>query len=158
MKALAITFLLLIQFSWANAQSSKDNIVDLKTYKVEFYKYVELMDMKGMFKVVIPQLLGNFKESLGDKVPEKYWSEMEKEFLSSELDTMIERLVPVYMKYLVLSDLKELNKFLVSPSGKAFVKAQNEVQPESMEIGQEWGRALAGKVMAKLEKDGYNLK
>ncbi len=158
MKAIAITFLLFIQFTLANAQAPKGENVDLKTYKIEFNRYVELMDIKGMFKVVIPQLMDNFKESFGDKVPEKYWIEMEKEFLSSELDTMIERLVPVYMNHLKYTDLKELNKFLATPSGKAFVKAQNEVQPESMEIGQEWGRALAGKVMAKLEKDGFNLK
>ena len=157
MKNIIITICLLIATLPVALHAQTKN-ADEKIYRTEFMKYIELMDLRESFKAVIPQMLGTFKDGMGAKVPESYWASMEKQFAASELDSLIEKLIPVYMKHLAIADLIAPNNFLSSPSGKSYVKAQTLVQMESIEIGEVWRISMSEKIINKLEKDGYGLK
>lgn len=157
MKSIIITILFSI-FAFNPSLRAQNKNTEDEVYRTEFIKYTELMEIRASYKLMIPQLLYNYREGMGAKVPEKYWLEMEKEIGGAEIDTLLEHLVPIYKKCFPLTDLQELNKFLSSPAGRSFVKAQAQVQLESVTVAEDWSRLLSEKIIAKLERDGYGLK
>jgi len=103
---------------------------------------------------VMHQVINTFKTQM-PSVPPAFWAE-----LSTELnpDELMEKLIPVYDKHLSAQEVKDIIKFYESPSGKKLLAAQPAMVQESTVIGQEWGRAIAEKVMKKLQQKGLDKK
>ncbi len=96
---------------------------------------------------VMTQMLSNMKKTLPN-VPEKFWTDFMKEVHTDEL---VDLIVPVYDRNLTQDDVKQLIRFYESPTGKKFVSVLPKLTQESMVVGENWGRALAQKVMAKIQ-------
>ncbi len=80
--------------------------------------------------------------------------EMQEPRLRSEVDEkefqgLIDKLVPVYEKYLTDAEVSEMLKFYESPTGKRVAQAMPQVGEESRRIVLEWRQGLANKVMDK---------
>jgi hypothetical protein len=65
-------------------------------------------------------------------------------------ESMVDLLVPVYMKHFSEEDLDAAIAFHESPAGKRFIAAQPLVLQESMRIGEQWGAHLAEKTLRAL--------
>jgi hypothetical protein len=106
------------------------------------------------FKVAIVQMFGMFKDQRKD-VPEEVWKSLEKEFLQTSLNDIIEMLAPVYQKHFTKEDLDKLTDFYHTPVGKKFAEKTPLIMQESMQVGQQWGMKIGERVMTTLKEKGY---
>jgi len=67
-------------------------------------------------------------------------------------ESLIELIVPIYMKNLDEETLDGAIAFFESPAGKTFIKVQPKILKESMEAGQRWGAEAAQTTLKALEK------
>jgi hypothetical protein len=68
-------------------------------------------------------------------------------------ESMVDLLVPVYMKHFTEEDLDAALAFHESPAGKRFLAAQPRVLQEAKEVGEQWGVRLAEKTLRALEEE-----
>jgi hypothetical protein len=78
---------------------------------------------------------------------------MEKFRELAEKQSMVDMLVPVYMRHLNEEDLDAAIAFHESPAGKRFLAAQPQLLQEAKEIGEQWGVRLAEKTLRLLAED-----
>ena len=112
----------------------------------------KLLELSGTVKItrqVMDQMISNFRTQ-NSTISNEFWDRFEKEV---NLDELIDKLVPVYAKYYSLDDLKTLNAFYETPAGQRLLAMTPVVMRESMQIGQDWGRNIARRLMAELEEE-----
>jgi len=68
-------------------------------------------------------------------------------------ESLVDQLVPVYMKNLSEEDVDAAIAFHESASGKRFLAAQPRVMQEAKEVGEAWGVRLAQKALQALEQE-----
>ncbi|PTL75491.1 DUF2059 domain-containing protein [Vitiosangium sp. GDMCC 1.1324] len=78
---------------------------------------------------------------------------MEKFREVAEEESIVDLLVPVYMKHLSEEDLDAAIAFHESPAGKRFLAAQPRLLEEAKEIGEQWGMNLAEKTLRALAEE-----
>ena len=125
-----------------------------KTYNATLKKYLEASGSMNAFKSAVSSMMGSFK-NMNANVPDEFWKELEKEFLSTSLDDLVTMLTPVYEKHMSEADLNEIIKFYNSPVGKKLSEKTPDIMNESMLAGQTWGAGVGEKVMKKLKEKGY---
>ena len=81
-----------------------------KHYSKTLKKMFEASGAEESYKAVTVQMFEIFKKNYTN-VQEEIWSDMEKEFLKTSLNDMVELLVPVYEKYMTESDLEAFINF-----------------------------------------------
>jgi len=116
-----------------------------------------LFDINGSratFLASIPQIIGSFKNLRSD-IPEKIWTELEKEMSGEALEELVNLLVPIYKKHFTHEEIKQMVQFFESPAGKKFAEKSPVITQESMMIGQQWGMKIGEKIGKKLEEKGY---
>lgn len=124
------------------------------SYSVTLKKYMEASGSLAAFKSAVTGMMSNFK-TMNSSVPDEVWKELESEFLGTSVDDLVTMLAPVYEKHLTEADLNDIIKFYHSPVGKKLAEKTPAITEESMQAGQEWGQAVAQKVMQKLKEKGY---
>ncbi len=122
-----------------------------KEYTKLLQKMLESAGNDGAYKSAITQIIGMYKAA-DSSIPDDFWNSFEKEFSAKSYDDLIEKLAPVYAKYLTKEDLKQLNDFYQTPVGKKYAKVVPNITMDSMEIGKAWGQEIAMKVLQKLEE------
>jgi uncharacterized protein len=78
---------------------------------------------------------------------------MEKFREVAEQESIVDLLVPVYMKHFSEEDLDAAITFHESPAGKRFLAAQPRVLQEAKEVGEQWGVQLAEKALRALVEE-----
>ena len=101
------------------------------------------------YKMAIKQMISLYKAQ--SSLSQDKLKSMEEELLKTSMNDLTVKLVPVYQKYMTLSDLNEMIKFYESPVGKKFAKSNPLITQESMKIGQEWGMKIAQDFKNKLK-------
>ena len=147
MKKNLIVLILLVcasTFSFAQANSE---------YSKSLKKMFEVSGTEESYKAAIKQMVGMFKTQYAE-VDKATWDELEKEFLKTSLNDLVDMLIPVYMKYLTLDDIKALITFYQTPVGQKYAKNTPLIMQESMEVGQQWGMQIGQKLQEKMEKKG----
>lgn len=141
-KSLLILSLLVLSLT-VNAQTSSKN-----------EKIKHLLEISGTAKIGIQamdQMISYFQNSYSD-VGQKFWDDFRKE-ISAE--GMIELIIPIYDKYYTESDIDQLIVFYNSPVGKKMINTMPQVMQESMAAGQNWGKQIGKKIIARLKENGY---
>ncbi len=64
-------------------------------------------------------------------------------------------IIPIYDKYFTDDDIHQLLAFYSTPVGKKLVENLPVITQESMNIGMQWGKQIAEKVLEKLKQKGY---
>ena len=148
MKRLTITILLiLLTFGLSFGQVDPE-------FKAVLKNMFEVSGTEETYKTVIKQMVSMFKTQFSD-VPEEHWIELEKEFLQTSLDDLVEMLIPVYSKHLTLDDLQKIIEFYHTPTGKKYAEKTPLLTQESMQIGQQWGMKIGQDFQSKLKEKGY---
>lgn len=114
-------------------------------------KIRKLLDTTGAAatgKQVMDAMLNEFGKS--NNLPEGF---IEKFKETARPDTLVEIIVPIYLKHLDEDTVDGAIAFFESPAGKKFLKAQPEILKESMEAGQKWGAESARKTLRALQED-----
>lgn len=152
-KKIIITLVLFISFtnlsfSQTKTEQTPADIEYTKTLK----KMFEVAGSEETYKAAIKQMVSMFKTSYTG-LEDKFWDELEKEFLKSSMEDLTTMLVPVYKKHMSLADLKEIIVFYESPVGKKYAKEVPAISVESMEVGQKWGAKIGQEIAERLAKE-----
>ena len=102
-------------------------------------------------KQVIDMMIASYKQNMAD-VPSEFWEEFQKEI---SIDELVDLLVPIYAKYYSDEELVQLTAFYRSPLGQKFTDKLPAITHESFNVGQEWGKKIGEKVVARLKEKGY---
>ena len=97
------------------------------------------------------QMMSSFKNSYST-VKQEFWDNFRKEINANDIENLI---LPVYDKYYTETDIDQLITFYNSPIGKKMINTMPLVMQESMKAGQNWGREIGEKVLARLKEKGY---
>ena len=89
------------------------------------------------------------------EVPELAWADLNDDLAVDALKELTVLMSPVYQKHLTLEDLKGIIAFYNTPIGKKFAKKTPLITNESMQVTQQWGMKLMGKIQQKLKDKGY---
>ncbi len=142
-----IIALFLITFGLSIAQTDTE-------FKAKLKNMFELSGSEEAYKTIIKQMIAMYKDQFSD-VPEETWNDLEKEFLKTLLDDLVDMLVPVYSRHLTLDDLQKIIEFYQTPVGKKYAEKTPLIMQESMQIGQQWGMKIGQEFQNKLQEKGY---
>lgn len=144
MKTSILSFLLvLVTPVFLNAQDNE--------YRQLLSKYFEVSGSKKTFEVAITQTIQTMRtQTVG--LDEEAWNELEKEFLSTSIDDLVEILVPIYKNHLSTDDLRGIIDFYESPVGQKLAEKTPFITQESMQSAGQWGMQLGQKVMERIEE------
>jgi hypothetical protein len=122
----------------------------------------ELMDVTGaknMGQQLIEAGMEQFRSSVLDSQPD---NPRAKQFVDAfvvrfqkhfDADSLNERVIPIYDKYLTAEDLQGLLDYYRSPLGQRMLKVLPEVTRESQEAGFALGKKAAQETMDELKTD-----
>lgn len=147
MKTFILTSLLVL-FSALSFGQDNDH------YKSTLNKLLLVTGSEKSFKGAIVQMTSLFKQQQPE-VPAEFWDEFAAEANKDTFNQLVNLLLPVYQKHLSENDLLDVIAFYESPAGKKFAEKAGLITQESMVIGQEWGKQIGEKVVAKLKAKGY---
>ncbi len=139
-----LAFGLFLNIQTSIAQSKED-------YKKALLEMFTASGSDEAYKSAIKQMMTMFKDNYKD-VPANFWKEAETEMLKSSIEDLAELLVPVYEKYLTISDLQEMTKFYNTPVGKKYAQSTGPIMQESMKVGETWGRKIGEKIAKKISE------
>jgi len=101
------------------------------------------------------------------EIPQDVLSQIKKElmsFIQSRIWTpggLVERLIPIYDKYLTHAEIQESIKFFESPVGKKWLSITMAMMKDSILAGEQWEREIGSEVRKKLytrlKREGYSL-
>jgi len=100
------------------------------------------------------QMIPALKKMIPD-APDTFWKDIMAEVNPDSMENMV---IPIYQKHFSEKDIKAINAFYDTPAGKKFIRVQPAIMQESMAIGQQWGRQLAGKILDKYQRKFKNKK
>lgn len=106
------------------------------------------------YQATISQIFTMFKQQYPD-IEESILTDFEKEFSNESMKELSMLLVPIYKKYMTLSDLNEMIRFYKTPVGKKFAKNTPLIMQESTQIGQQWALEMGQVFEKKLKSKGY---
>lgn len=106
---------------------------------------------KAQLEQVIEQMLVSMKSQY-PQVPQKFWNAF-----MAEVDTVevVNRIIPIYNKYMTDEDIKGLIDFYKSPLGRKTLSVLPQLTQESIRVGQQYGIEVGRRVLQKLETQGY---
>lgn len=100
-------------------------------------------------------------------IPDRIFTIVNKELITLFEERMnvpggiVDRIIPIYDKYLTHSEIRELLAFYETSIGRKAIEVLPKVVGESMIIGQAWGESLAPEVNRRIEatlkKEGIEL-
>lgn len=106
------------------------------------------------YRTVVIQMIDMYKQQ-SPQSDAALWDELQKEFLGTSIDYLVEMMVPVYQKHMTIEDLKGMIAFYTTPLGKKFVASTPAIMSESMQVGQMWGVKLGESFAKRIEERGY---
>jgi hypothetical protein len=68
----------------------------------------------------------------------------------AERDQVVDRLIPIYAKYLTKDDIRQITEFYRSPAGRKLVSVMPAISVESAKVGQEWMESILPGLQAEL--------
>ena len=145
-----IIIILLIFVGFTSAYSQEVN----KKYRESVKKMLNLTGAEENFNGVVKQMMIMVK-SEKTNIPDNVWKDFEKEFLSTSLDEIVDKLAPIYVKYLTQDDIQKIIEFYQTPAGKKLGEKTTIITRESMKVGQQWGMTISQQIQDKLKEKGY---
>ncbi|MDO9154389.1 MAG: DUF2059 domain-containing protein [Paludibacter sp.] len=141
-KTIAFLVLSLVMSSAGFAQTNDE-------YGIALKKMFMVSGSNETYKVAIKQMISMYKTE-SSLSPEKL-KNLEDEMMKTSMKELTDLLIPIYQKYITISDINEMIKFYESPVGKKFANNNPAITQESMKIGQQWGMKIAGQIQNKLK-------
>ncbi len=116
------------------------------------------MRATDQYKRMLPTILQALKPALVQGRPQ-----MEKQIeiifpimldsLNARLDEIADEMASLYARNFTPDEMRDLVVFYRSPTGQKFIDKMPVVAKEAMEIGQAWGRKMAGELQTKIAEE-----
>jgi len=110
----------------------------------------ELMAVTGaedLSAQVLQGVLPALKSAIPN-APDSFWNDFMKDVQPDELVSLI---VPIYQRNLTEEDIQSALVFYRSPAGRRLIAKQSVIGQQSMQAGQQWGRILAQRALARFQ-------
>lgn len=120
-------------------------------YSKTLKKMFEVSGTDESFAAAINQMFVMYEQQY-PSIDKEVWTEFKNEFLKTSIDDLVDMLVPVYEKYLTISDIEEMIKFYQTPVGEKYAKSTPLIMTESMQVGQQWGLKIGEKFQEKFKQ------
>ncbi|MFT7156740.1 MAG: hypothetical protein ACI8Q1_001755 [Parvicella sp.] len=140
-------FILSILFISSNYSYAEDN------FDKDILRFLEINGSKQTMAPMVDQMVKQFR-SMNSSVPNDFWTLLKLD-LTADMTDLMKKMVPIYKKHLTHEEVKGLIEFYESPVGKSFTSKSGLIMQESMQIGQQWGMQIGGKIQQKLKDEGY---
>lgn len=132
----------------------------------ELLEMTDATHVGHIFGEAYVQHLANTLQQMNPNLDPRIFAILEEEVhavINEELVTnsLQERMVPVYHRYLTLEETQELIQFYKSPIGRKAVEVIPKMVDEGTLVAQQWGIALVPKieqrVMTRLQQEGVQI-
>lgn len=139
-----IIIVLLTVFSFVS--SSRAEVTPEKRAEIE--KMLRLTGMENLMNQMKTNLITTLKPT-APRLKDSFWTKFEAKL---DIRDLIEQIIPVYDKYYTLEDLKVVNAFYETPTGKKVVATLPQIMQESSKIGQAWGAKIGRQIEDESER------
>ncbi len=119
----------------------------------DILKLMEVSGSAASYDLVYQQMVTQFKMMKPD-VPQATWDQVKQDVFDKEIGYLKKDLIPVYAKNFTADEVKQLIAFYTSPLGLKLVDGTTKISKESMQVAQQWGMSLAGKIQSYLADKG----
>lgn len=118
------------------------------------------------FKAILPTLIQTMKPAIvqGRPAVEKDYDAimpMMMDIATSRLSDVAELMAQVYARNFTVSELHDLQAFYRTPTGQKLTQMTPVIAQQSMLVGQQWGKSIAGELRARitdeLRKRGHDI-
>jgi len=133
-------FVLTALLATAQAPTKEEKVIGL----------LKTMNMQPILENMVQQQMAAFKK-MAPQVPEKLWDEIGKEM---RVDELLEKSAAIYSTHFSEAEIDDMLRFYSTPTGKKMLAKMPVITTESMEMGRQWGTAVATKVAARLKAEG----
>ena len=118
-------------------------------FEADILKMQQINGSSGTTDAIFSQIVAQLKSAKPD-VTEAKWAALKKDVFDVEVKDLQKMLVPVYKKYFTPEEVKAIIAFYESPVGKKLAGQTPQITTESMQVTQQWGMGLFGKIQAYL--------
>ncbi len=135
--------------------------------EADIRRLIEVTGGEKMLDQLKGAIFGQLKQMMLARLPEGEAGERGRQMVNTfhekfsarfDAEQLLERLVPIYDKYLTHEDIKGLIAFYESPLGQRLLAVLPDVTQESFAMGAAWGREIAQEVMREMAEDFPELK
>lgn len=145
--AVAIALLLLAAAAWSDEAQTPST--DTRSAKAR--QLLELSGAGTLGVQMMAQMLPALKQ-MAPQAPEAFWQEFMAE---ARPESLVDLIVPIYVKHFEEAELDELIAFYASPIGRKTVERLPAITAESMSVGQAWGEEIAKRAIERLKASGH---
>ena len=131
-------------FSFANAQTQVND-----NYKGAVIKLMQVSKSSEAMKQLMPQMTAMIKKQVPE-LSEERLKLMEDAFVKM-YDRIIDEMIPIYKKYLTLSDINKIIEFYDTPVGKKLAVSNIQIANESMPLAQKIAMETMQTLLPKLK-------
>jgi len=117
-------------------------------------RLLELTGAANMGQQMMDGMITSFRQA-SPEIPEEFWRNFRNEV---DVNSLMQKIKPIYDRYLSEEDLKGLVAFYESPLGRKLISQMPAILRESMAVGQEWGMAAGQRAMQRVEEEKKKLK
>ena len=142
---IAVASLLCLALAPAAASAAGNAPMSAKERKVR--QLLQLTGAQAVGDQILNSVLQQYDNAPPDQIPKGFTQKFREE---AAKDSVVDRMVPIYMANIADDDLDELIKFYNSKAGKDFVKAQPVILQQSLQVGQDWGKQVLCRTMHDL--------
>ncbi len=140
-----------------HAQSPTD-----RAKEADILRLVEMTGSKKMAQDMYAMLGAHMKTAILERFPEgeesercrqvleRFWQKLDARF---DVDELVNRMMPIYDKYLTHEEIKALIAFYQTPVGQRLLEVTPQLTQESFEVGGKWGQETARDVLAELQAE-----
>jgi len=118
-------------------------------FESDILKMQQINGSSGTTDAMFSQIVAQLKSAKPD-VTEAKWAALKKDVFDVEVKDLQKMLVPVYKKYFTPEEVKSIIAFYESPVGKKLAGQTPQITTESMQVTQQWGMGLFGKIQSYL--------
>jgi uncharacterized protein len=115
----------------------------------EIRKMIQKSGVEKTMGLVMNRMFDSFKAQ-NPSLPPEFWMRIESEM---DMKDLVTQLIPIFAQYYSIDDLKAINAFYDSPAGRHMIEVQPQITTQAMQVGQQWGQKLGGKIVAEIQAE-----
>lgn len=140
------------------AQNWKELSEADRQYKAKLEELKKVSGANASRETTFPMIMNLIRNVLETEVPENVLQEIEKKFRTVFFENVLMLEMPIYQKYLSLSELDEYITFYRTPLGKKVASITPQLSKDLMQAGAVAGQQVVSSILQELQERGYKVK
>ncbi|WP_372755602.1 DUF2059 domain-containing protein [Labilibaculum sp.] len=127
------------------------------SYNEDVLYLFQINGSEASYQQSMQAILTHFKNQESN-VPQEYWNRTSEEFMHTSIQDLVKMLIPIYARNLSHEDILAMIEFYETDAGKRIAQKIPKISSESMQVGMNWGQAIAAKIKADIESKGFKIR